>query len=439
MESPGVSACGRFLCQGDGSPFFLLGDTAWTLFQRLKRGEVEHYFKVRKKQGFNTVLAVVLSEMDGLRVPNANGHLPLLGEDPARPNEYYFRFVDEVVRMAAETGLYIGLLPTWGDKVDGTRWGIGPQIFNAGNARVYGQFLGRRYRGDGNIIWVMGGDRPAAGFEGIWNAMAEGIAEGLGRRGLFTYHPWGGHSSSAWLHEADWLDMNLLQSGHVRPDEPVWDMVSRDYDRLPVKPVLDGEPNYEDHPINPFARKWQPDFGRFTDYDVRKQAYRSVFSGACGHVYGHHSVWQFLGPDREPVNFPMPAWEEAVLRPGASQLVHLKELILSRPYASRIPDQGMLVDLPPAPAEGDGAALAVWRAGHPCATRCARGAYGLVYVPLAGQAVRVDLGRLSGRVRASWFDPRNGKTFPAGEHANGVVEFVSPVAGPDWVLVLDGV
>jgi len=44
-------------------------------------------------------------------------------------------------------------------------WGIGPVIFNTDNARIYGRFLGERYRSDPNIIWILGGDRPPEGYE----------------------------------------------------------------------------------------------------------------------------------------------------------------------------------------------------------------------------------------------------------------------------------
>jgi len=345
LESIHVDSSGHFLVTESGKPFFWLADTAWELFHRLHRAEAERYLETRCQQGFNVIQAVILAEMDGLHTLNANGHVPLLGDDPARPNEFYFHFVDEIIRLAAEKGLYIGLLPTWGDKVNHGLWGVGPVIFNVENARAYGKFLGQRYRNESNILWILGGDRPADGYENLWAAMADGIIEGLGQRPFFTYHPRGGASSSAWLHSAEWLDMNMLQSGHVLLDAPNWEMICTDYVRLPSKPVLDGEPNYEDHPIDPFLRKWQPEFGRYTDYDVRKQAYRSVFAGACGYTYGHHSVWQFWTLQREPVNFPMPAWDEAILRPGAAQMVYIKNLMLSRPYLSRIPASDMLPDL----------------------------------------------------------------------------------------------
>lgn len=69
-----------------------------------------------------------------LHTPNANGHIPLLGDDPTRPNEYYFRHVGAVIRLAAEKGLYIGLRPTWGGKAHGGLWGVGPAIFDPENA-----------------------------------------------------------------------------------------------------------------------------------------------------------------------------------------------------------------------------------------------------------------------------------------------------------------
>lgn len=447
IERIAVSPNHRFLTTASGQPFFWLADTAWELFHRLNRAESEHYLETRRGQGFNVIQATILGELDGLHIPNANGHVPLLGDDPTRPNEFYFRFVDEVIRLAASKGLYVGLLPTWGDKVHPELWGTGPVIFDTDNARIYGKFLGERYQNDTNILWILGGDRPALGYEALWTAMADGITEGLGYKPFFTYHPWGGvgsldqpwrgGASSDWLHEAEWLDMDMWQSGHVLLDTPNWDMIASDYQRVPAKPVLDGEPNYEGHPIDPFRRTWKAEHGRYTDYDTRKLAYRAVFAGACGHTYGHHSIWQFWTLEREPINFPMPTWEEAILAPGATQMVHLKNLMLSRPYWSRVPAQEMLLDLPEMPLVDNKQHFNAIRAAYPCATRCANGSYAMVYFPQAEQSLRLDQSCFSGKVKAWWFDPRNGRSHEAGEHGNETVMFTSPIAGPDWVLVLD--
>lgn len=434
-----VHAEGRYLVTESNEPFFWLGDTAWELFHRLTLAETEHYLETRRQQGFNVIQAVILAELNGINAGNAQRHTPLIGNDPTRPNEYYFRHVDKVIRLAAEKSLYIGLLPTWADKVVASDWGDGPLIFNVENARTYGKFLGERYRNDSNVIWILGGDRTAEGCESLWAAMADGISEGVGFRPLFTFHPHGGASSSKWLHHAEWLGFNMFQSGHVLIDTPNWEMIERDYALTPVKPTLDGEPNYEDHPIDPYLRPWKPNYGRYTDHDVRKQAYRAVFAGGCGHTYGHHSVWQFWSLQREPINFPMPTWDEAILRPGAAQMIHLKNLMLSRPYLTRIPAQTLLPDVQPTPPADVKIHFDARRAAYPYATRCSEGSYALVYFPLAQQALRVDLTALTGRVQAWWYDPRTGASYPAGEFANEVTTFVSPIAGPDWVLILDSI
>lgn len=123
-----VSDNKRFLVTHDGKPFFWLCDTAWELFHRLTREEAEKYLGERARQKFTVIQAVVLAEMDGLQTPNAYNEIPLEDNDPAKPRESYFQHVDFIIDKAAELGLYIALLPTWGDKVFKNRWGIGPEI-----------------------------------------------------------------------------------------------------------------------------------------------------------------------------------------------------------------------------------------------------------------------------------------------------------------------
>jgi hypothetical protein len=381
------------------------------------------------------IQAVALAEIDGLNTPNREGQRPLIDNDPTRPNEAYFELVDTFIQMAAAHHLYIGLLPTWGDKI-AHMWGQGPIIFNPENAYQYGLYLGRRYRDQTNIIWIFGGDRPVQ-YRGrdeqdhddieVYRAMARGVREALGTLpALFTYHPSGDQSTSAWLHAEDWLDMNMMQSGHGGGhDVPVWEKVAHDYNLTPAKPVLDGEPNYEDHPVSPWPT-WDPANGYYRDHDVRKQCYRSVFAGACGVTYGHHSVWQMYDTSRQPINFPDRDWRSALDRPGASQVQYLRALMESRPYLGRIPDQGMLVSDP-----GQGGE-------HVQATRDAEGRYAFVYLP-ATRPVTIDLTWMkSDQVVAQWYDPRTGEWSPAGHYkASSGVEFAPPAKGPDWVLVLD--
>jgi hypothetical protein len=425
-----VSSNGRFLMTEEGAPFFWLGDTAWELFHRLDREEAAHYFATRARQGFNLVQAVALAEFNGLGEPNRYGELPLIDRDPSRPNPAYFTIVDEYIAMAAAQGLYMALLPTWADKVAHGLWGNPDDVvFTVENARAYGGWLGARYREHSNIVWVIGGDRPAVhdpyDDRPIWRAMAEGIREHI-PGALMTYHPNGGDTSSHFLHEESWLDFNMMQSGHGGGrDVPVWDMITADYARTPIKPVLDGEPNYEDHPVSPWPT-WDPANGHFRDYDVRKQCYRSVFAGACGVTYGHHSIWQFCGERFPSINHTEMDWRSALTRPGAEQIGHLRRLIETRPFFSRVPAQHLIVG-----EVGEGAA-------HIRVTADSEGSSVLAYMPNAGQQITLDLsGVLSSEVFAAWYNPRSGERTPIGQFQPGIHSFTSPSEGPDWVLIVE--
>ena len=131
-----VSENKHFLMFEDGTPFFYLGDTGWELFHRLTKEETEKYLENRRSKGFTVIQAVVLAELDGLNTPNAEGNKPLINNNPLTPNEKYFEHVDWVLKKAEEKGIFIGMLPTWGDKWN-QKWGVGPQIFNPGG-NLYG-------------------------------------------------------------------------------------------------------------------------------------------------------------------------------------------------------------------------------------------------------------------------------------------------------------
>lgn len=429
MERIKVSNNGRYLVTASGDPFFWLGDTAWELFHRLTLEDAAHYFETRQAQGFNVVQAVILAETDGLNTPNAYGELPLIDHDPLKPNEAYFRTVDAMIDTAAARGLYVGVLPTWGDKVN-RAWGVGPVIFDAANAEAYGVFLGARYGNRAHVIWILGGDRDviADGVDTapVWRAMAEGIRRGAGDPTLMTFHPKGWQGSSAFFHGDDWLDVNMWQSGHGEVNAPNWEWISADWERTPHKPVLDGEPNYEDHGINVWAADWTPEKGYFRDLDVRKQAYRSVFAGACGVTYGHHAVWQMFDTGRAPIFSPDRTWREALERPAAQQMIHLKRLMLSRSYLNRIPDQTLIVN------NTDERAL------HVRATRAADGSWALVYIPPRRDLIRIDLDRMAqAEFQIGWFDPRTGKEEHFDGFGEGMITLAPPDYTNDWVLMMN--
>jgi hypothetical protein len=425
-----VSADKRFLVTEQNQPFAWFADTAWELFHRLNREEAERYLRNRAERRFTVIQAVALAELDGLHVPNPYGETPLRNDDPAEPNEAYFAHVDWIVGRANALGMYIGLLPTWGDKWN-RKWGVGPEIFTPENAAVYGEWLGRRYRNAG-VIWIVGGDRPIESdrHRAIVEAMALGLRKGDGGRHLITFHPSGGQGSAQYFHDAPWLDFNMRQNGHVPEYTGRYEATRADYDRAPTKPVLDGEPIYEDHPVSFKAKE----LGHSIASDVRRPLYWNLFNGAFGHTYGHHSVWQMWQPGRDPINAPLMPWHEAIDQPGAAQMQHGRALIESRPFLTRLPDPDVIVT--------EAVATSVPGTGRYrfAATRDADGTYAMVYAPV-GRTFRVRMGVIKGpTVQAWWFDPRTGSATAIGTFDNtGNRAFTPPARGEmlDWVLVLD--
>lgn len=418
-----LSENNRFLVFEDGTPFFYLGDTGWELFHRLTKDEAEMYLENRRLKGFTVIQAVILAELDGLNTPNMEGNKPLLDNDPLKPNEAYFQHVDWVIKRAEEKGLFIGLLPTWGDKVD-PQWGKGPAIFNPDNAFSYGVWLGKRYSGFSNIIWINGGDRDGGGKNTpVWNALAGGI-KSVDNKHLMSFHPMGGLSSSQWFHSADWLDFNMMQTGHCERSYAAYrNMLKPDYEKVPVKPVFDGEPRYEDHPVcwNPAVLGW------FDDADVRQAAYWNLFTGGFGHTYGCHAIWQFLSEGREPIGYARNSWQIDLDLPGAGDMIHVRRLMESRPFTSRVPAQELILN----EQVSDNQFIAA---------TCGDG-YAFIYFP--GQLkANINLDLLGFKQADSWwYNPQTGEAKKAESFpCKGQKWFSSPSSGGrgnDFVLVID--
>jgi len=414
----------RFIVFEDGSPFFYLGDTGWELFHRLTKEETLFYLENRREKGFTVIQAVILAELDGLNTPNMEGNKPLIDNDPLKPNEAYFSHVDWVIKKAAEKGIFIGLLPTWGDKVSKSGWGKGPEIFNEDNAFRYGEWLAKRYKDFPNIIWINGGDRDGGGTNyPIWNAIGTGI-KSIDKNHLMTFHPWGGFSSSAWFQNAGWLDFNMMQTGHCERSYAAYrNMLAVDYQKQPVKPTFDGEPRYEDHPVC-----WNPNvLGWFDDADVRQAAYWNLFTGGFGHTYGCHAIWQFHAVGREPVGNARNTWQADIDLPGSFDMLNVRRLMESRPFTSRVPAQELIVSA----QQSDNQFIAATKGDG----------YAFIYFP-ESLTVTLNLGKLGFKnAKTFWYNAKTGETTEGEKfECTGQREFKSPAPngrGNDYVLIID--
>ena len=432
-----VSENGRFLQDSSAHPFFWLGDTGWLLFKKLDRQEAERYLENRRQKGFNVIQVIVIHEVDDevnvygdSALVNCNIATPRIipGNNYDNPLEYdFWDHVDFIIDLAAKKGIYMALVPVWGTNIK-------KGFVNRDQVSEYGKWLAERYGTRPNIIWLNGGDIKGSDSTEIWNTLGS-ILNTHDPDHLISFHPFGRTQSSMWFHNQHWLDFNMCQSGHRRYDqddtelaygEDNWRYISADYRLTPIKPTIDGEPSYEGIPQG-LHDTLQP---YWSDKDVRRYAYWSVFAGAFGHTYGHNAVIQFYKPNDTETDFgPKIYWNKAIDEPGAYQLIHLKNLILSRPFFERIPDQSMI---------GHSQGL---KYDYQAATRGKD--YAFVYT-YNGRNIMVNMGKISGnRIKASWFNPRNGKTESIGEFdKSGSQEFDPPgdvADGNDWVLIIDSV
>ncbi len=440
LQALKVSENGRFLVTADGKPFFWLGDTGWLLFNKLKREEADAYLEDRAKKGFNVIQVMVLHDVP--HSVNIYGDSALVNQDVSKPDttqgnsaadsaQYdFWDHVDYIVNRAGEKGIYMAMVPVWGSNVKAGH-------VNQQQAIAYSKFLANRYKDRKNIIWLNGGDIPGSDSLAVWKTIGTTIKQ-IDTAHLMTFHPRGRTASSEWFHNEDWLDFNMVQSGHRRYDQDTsanekrhfgednWKYMDYDYSLNPAKPTVDGEPSYEGIPQGLHDTTEI----RWTDKDVRRYGYWSVFSGAFGYTYGNNSVMQMLSAgDKGSAYGAKELWTQAINNPGASQMIHLKNLMLSRPFLERIPDQSLI-----AGQNGE-------RHNRLLATRGKN--YAFIYT-YTGRNINVNLGKIEGdKVKAAWFNPRDGKTSEIGEFDNkGTKEFNPPgeeKEGNDWVLILDAV
>lgn len=417
-----VSENHRFLQYEDGTPFFWLGNTMWLLPQKLDREEVSSCFQTCEQLGYNVVLVQVLNDVPSVNVYGHYSHPDTEQEkwdldrwDDASADGYW-NHLDYIVHEAEKHNIYVAMTCIWGGLVK-------KGLMNEDEARQYGTFLAKRYGDNPNIIWVIGGDIQGNVKREVWNALATTI-KSLDHQHLMTFHPRGRHTSATWWADAAWLDFHMYQSGHRAygqrlnditypiPDdteEDCWMYVDSTWTHKPLKPVIDGEPSYEDIPKGLHF----PDGPRWKAHDVRRYAYWDVFAGAFGHTYGHNAIMQMHKPGTKiAYSNTCKPWHEALSDSGCTQMQYLKSLILSFPFYERIPDQTIIY-------KNNGAK-------YQRLIACRGNDYLMVY-NYSTPEMYIDLTKISGKRKSVWWmDAETGKMTYLGCFKNNKMRFKTP-------------
>jgi hypothetical protein len=401
--APGV----RHLIDARGDPFFVHGDTPWSLIVQATKAQAEAYLEDRRSKKFNAVLVELIEHHFSTNPPkNVYGEGPFLTPgDFSTPNEAYFAHAEYVIKKAAEKGILVMLTPAYmgyGGGVEG--WYQEMKANGAAKLRAYGRYLAIRFRDYDNILWVHGGDYNPPDRT-LLRAIPNGIRE-LDNRWLHTFHGSRDTTAREFLGTSEpWLQVNTIYTRESPITEALQQYAAS------TMPFFLIEAIYEGQGVD--AR------------GVRVQAYQAGLSGATGHFMGHKLVWNMLTT----------SWTAALGSGGARTLSYLPPLLQTYEWSKLQPDvSNRLV------TAGIGS-----NATRVAAGLAADDSVALVYVPTT-RTITVALGQLSGpRVRARWYDPTSGAytTVSGSPFATSTRTFTTPTrnsAGdPDWVLVLESV
>jgi hypothetical protein len=397
-----ISANRRYLTDQNDTPFLLHGDTAWSLISALSVGEVERYLQNRAEKGFNALIINLVEH-------HFNGPLNWQGEHPftdpldvSTPNERYFEYADWVLQKTAEYGMVVLLAPLYlgyKNPIDTEGWYHEARMSGSNRCYRYGRFLGERYAGNKNIIWMIGGDRNADGVQDELNSLLVGIKD-TDKSNLFTAHQHPDDSMPARYNWSGWLDLNGTYSYQILQKK-----LLMDYNHKPTMPFILLETTYEgEH--------------NASAVQIRRQAYWANLCGATGQFLGNRPIWLFD-----------PGWDQAIDWQGSRDMVQVKTLFSARAWYDLIPDQYHKI-VTGGLGEFNGT-------DYLAAAATSNGGTLIAYMPTA-RTITIDLSKLSGaQVQGWWFDPRTGASQSAGSYpTSGPTEFTPPGDG-DWALVLD--
>jgi hypothetical protein len=395
-----VAADHRHVVDQSGQPFLIQGDAPWSLISGLTKDEAELYLEDRRCKGFNSII-VNLIEHKFHGPVNRYGQLPfLVPGDFSTPNEAYFAHADWVIRKAGEKGILVFLAPIYLGYIGTDEGWVEEALANGPvKCRAWGRYVGKRYAGFDNLVWLIGGDRNPATARDDVNAVALGIKE-FDSRHLLTAHCHPENSAIDQYEESGWLDLNTTYTYEI-----VHHKLQADYNRKPAMPYVLIETTYEgEH--------------NASAVQIRRQAYWAILCGAAGQFVGNRPIWLFD-----------PGWQAGLKGAGSQDMARMQTLFRSRPWYDLVPDQDHQVVV-----DGLGEFNGL---DYLAAARAADGGTVMAYMPSA-RTVTVYLTKLAGKAaKVWWFNPRNGSVNLAGEFPiTGKHQFTPPGDG-DWVLVLD--
>jgi len=427
-----VSANHRYLVDQSGTPFLIVGDTPQGLMGRLSEKDAEYYFADREAHGFNTlgwidVACAGNDYPDNTQAVTPDGIRPFTGYvaggtdykhyDLSKPNEEYFARLTRIVQLAANHHLAVFL-----DPIETLGWL--PTLRNNGMdaAYAYGQYLGRKFGGFSNVMWLNGNDFnlwTVPSDDDLVQAVSKGIrSEAPHQLQTVELHV----RTSSSFDDPRWIPLSDLNSTYTYT--ATYFQILHSYNQKPVAPDYLVEAHYDLENIG-----GPTDFG--SPQVLRKQGYWTILSGGVGQFYGNRYSWSFKE-----------GWKSQIDTPGVEQLGIWKKFFLSLRWYDLVPDQDHSTVTAGLGTFGD-VDTNVSQSDYCTAARTHDGATVIAYIP-ATRAITVNMAKLRGPARGRWFDPSDGsyQEIAGGPLSNaGSRQFTPPGKNhdgdQDWVLLLE--
>lgn len=420
-----ASSNGRYLVDGAGDPWLMIGDSPQGLMVKCSTTEMATYLSNRAGYGINMVQVHVIAGgtfYDGTppgpfyTYDSVN---PFLEDyDITQPNETYFARMDTMLNIAARNGIVVML--NAGEYIDG-----GVNFINAGVTACYnwGMYLGLRYKKYPNVLWTIGNDfQDWSTNTNARNAQIN-ILDGI--RSVDKYHlctAWLDYQYSYSRESSDFNSRIELDFGYTY--FPNYSVIYASRAETPAKPVFMAESNYEGESLIGYET---------TPFVIRKQNWWSMLQGACGIVYCNEDIWKFLS-----------GWSGRLdSYPGLTHTKLMKNFLSGYTWQNLSPDDAHAVLTTGYGTKVSGADGSIYSNDYaPCAW-ITDGSLALIYMP-TNRTMTVDMSKFKGLATCRWFDPTDGSytTDAASPHANtGTHDFSrsasNSASGSDWVLVLE--
>lgn len=414
-----VHASGRYHSQADGTPWFMQGDTAWSILQQLNNTQIIAYLDDRQSRGFNAIICNLIEHEFTDNTPaweDVLGNQPFTTTDAIdfdAPSDTYFnRARDYLVSPAYDRDILLIMAPAYLGYQGGSQ-GFWPQIQNESTAtmQAWGEYLGTKFAAYPNIMWNMGGDWYDAAALTRINAVQTGLAATGNANWKYTYHSNPEDSARDSIEDAG--GQSWITDDWVYSYNDVVNVLQASYARATAKPMALFETRYEGEG-SPTADA----------IEIRRNMWWSVLAGGYGHVFGNNPIWGF--DLAAPIFSYTGTWTDYLDSQGSLDMVRMGNFFRALDWHLLVPDT----------------ANTVMTAGHESGTTealceiASDDSFAVVYMPTERQ-VTIDMTEFAGpNVLCRWFSPTTAGYTTIGTYANTGTRNFTPSSG-DWVLLME--